>query len=126
MAGLTFDTGALIGLEKRRHRMWKVFDTAVHDRAAITVPTVVLTEWWRGAEGGKHRDLILRSLRVEPLDEQTAKLAGVAIGRISGATSVDAVVMASAALRGDVVYTSDIEDLERLRAFFPGVRLLRA
>jgi len=32
--------------------------------------------------------------------------------------------MASAALRGDVVYTSDIQDLERLRRYFPGVRVL--
>ena len=30
--GLTFDTGALIGLERSRHQMRKVFDVAVtHD-----------------------------------------------------------------------------------------------
>jgi hypothetical protein len=28
MAGLTFDTGALIGLERSRHRIRKVFDVA--------------------------------------------------------------------------------------------------
>jgi len=32
--------------------------------------------------------------------------------------------MASAALRGDLVYTSDVGDLERLRAHFPSVRVL--
>lgn len=32
--------------------------------------------------------------------------------------------MASAAQRGDVVLTSDIEDLDTLRTVFPGVRLL--
>ena len=37
-----------------------------------------------------------------------------------------AFVMASAALRGDVVYSGDLEDLERLCSFFPGVRLLSA
>jgi hypothetical protein len=31
--------------------------------------------------------------------------------------------MASAALRGDVVYTSDVEDLQRFQAFFPGPHL---
>jgi hypothetical protein len=35
------------------------------------------------------------------------------------------IVMASAALRGDIVYSSDVGDLERLRAHFPGV-LVRA
>ena len=41
-----------------------------------------------------------------------------------GATALDAIVMASAARRGDVVLTSDVYDLERLRAFFPSVRIL--
>jgi hypothetical protein len=36
---------------------------------------------------------------------------------------VDAVVMASAARRGDLVYTSDVAALAGL-AFFPGVRVL--
>ena len=38
--------------------------------------------------------------------------------------TVDAIVMASAASRGDLVYTSDVADLERLRAYFPTVRVL--
>jgi hypothetical protein len=42
---------------------------------------------------------------------------------VKGATSVDAIVMASAAQRGDAVYTADIDDLGRLRSFFPTVRL---
>jgi len=41
---------------------------------------------------------------------------------IRGATFIDAVVMASAAARGDVVYTSDADDLTRLHAHFRGVR----
>jgi predicted nucleic acid-binding protein len=122
--GLTFDTGALIGLETRGHRMRKRFDAAVHDGLAITVPTAVLTEWWRGGRGAKLRTLILRSVRCEPLDERTAKLAGEAVASVAGATPIDAIVMASAALRGDIVCTSDMPDLERLRAFFPTVRLI--
>jgi predicted nucleotidyltransferase len=39
-------------------------------------------------------------------------------------TLVDAVVMASAAARGDVVYTSDFDDLVVLQRRFPAVRLL--
>ena len=63
-------------------------------------------------------------MRVERLEENVAKLAGEAIGRVAGATPIDAIVMASAALRGDIVYTSDIGDLERLKAFFPNVLVL--
>jgi hypothetical protein len=46
------------------------------------------------------------------------------ITAVRGATSIDAIVMASAAQRGDVVYTSDVEDLGRLSRFFPAVRVL--
>lgn len=124
--GLTFDTGALIGLEGRRHRMRKVFDTAVCDGVVMTVPAAVILEWWRGGKGSKQREQILRCTHVELLDERVAKLAAEAMSRVPGATPVDAVVMASAALRGDIVYTSDVEDLDRLRSFFPSVRVLSA
>lgn len=35
------------------------------------------------------------------------------------------IVMASAAQRGDVVFTSNLDDLARLQRHFPSVRLLR-
>jgi hypothetical protein len=38
--------------------------------------------------------------------------------------TIDALVMASAARRGDVVYTADMDDLRRFQPFFPGVRVL--
>jgi len=63
---------------------------------------------------------------VEPTSEAIARSAGEAMAALPGATVLDAIVMASAALRGDVVFTSDVEDLERLRQHFPTVRVLRA
>jgi hypothetical protein len=127
MAGLTFDTGALIGLERSRHQMRKVFDVATSHGVAITVPAVVITEWWRAGAGAKLRDQILRALRVEPLAPHLAKLAGEALGIVKGASAIDAIVMASASMRGDLVYTSDPDDLEALReAVFPNVRIARA
>jgi hypothetical protein len=65
-------------------------------------------------------------VRVENTDAALAKLAGEAMVAVRGATTVDAIVMASAARRGDLVYTSDIDDLERLRGYFPNVRVLSA
>ncbi|HXK17485.1 MAG TPA: hypothetical protein VNG33_06775, partial [Polyangiaceae bacterium] len=50
--------------------------------------------------------------------------AGEAQAAIRSATAIDAIVMAFAASRGDVVFTSDTTDLERLRRFFPSVRVL--
>jgi hypothetical protein len=122
MNGLTLDTGALIALERRRQRMARVYRVAVEDNVPLTVPAPVVVEWWRGRSDA--REAILRGLRVERLDGELAKLAGEALAAIPLATVVDAVVMASAARRGDLVYTSDPSDLGRLQTFFPTVRLL--
>jgi len=121
--GLTFDTGALIALERRSQRMWEIYRTATHDGVVITAPVAAVTEWWRGRTDVRER--ILGGLRVEPLTTPLAQAAGEALAAVKSATAIDAVVMASAALRGDAaVYTSDVEDLEALRRHFPGVRVL--
>jgi predicted nucleic acid-binding protein len=108
--------------------MRKVYATAVDNGIVIHVPAVVLTEWWRAGQREKERLALLRSLRVEPLVEHVARLAGVALGRTRGAGAIDAIVMASAALRGDTVYTSDPDDLTVLRdanPSFSAVQILR-
>lgn len=122
--GLTFDTGALIALERRSLRMRRVWDTALADRVRITVPLVVVAEWWRAGSPAK----ILDAVDLEPFTPALAKLAGEAMGKAGGRVSAaDAIVVAGAALRGDVVYTKDVRDLTRLRdAVFPGVRILSA
>jgi hypothetical protein len=124
MSGLTFDTGALIGLERRRQRIGQVYRTAVEDGLIVTVPAAVIAEWWRGRSDT--RETILEGVRVEPLDDALARLAGEALAAVGGATTVDAIVMASAARRGDVVYTVDFADLVRLQVFFQSVRVLAA
>ena len=122
MNGLTFDTGALIALERRKKRMAQVYRLAVELGLPVTVPAPVVAEWWRGRTDA--REVILGGVRVEPLDEGLAKLAGEALGVVRGATPIDALVMASAARRGDVVYTNDVGELQALQSFFPGVRVL--
>ena len=120
--GLTFDTGVLIALERRAHRAWTVYRQARNDKVRVTVPSVVIGEWWRGRSD--HREHVRSGLIVEPVSEALARRAGEALAEIPGATLVDAIVMASAASRGDVVYTSDHDDLARLTAFFRTVRVL--
>ena len=120
---MTFDTGMLVALERRKKAAWDRH-RRLHERGVpITIPTVVVGEWWRGRTD--LREALLASARVEPLSEAVARLAGEALAKIARATAIDAFVMASAALRGDVVYTSDLADLMRLGAFFPSVRVIR-
>jgi predicted nucleic acid-binding protein len=121
---ITLDTGALIALERRRQRIWKVMQRAQELGVVPVVPADVVAEWWRGRTD--IREHILGSVVIEPLSDKLARLAGAALAAVKGATSVDAIVMASAAQRGDSVYTSDMSDLDRLRRFFPAVRLFEA
>jgi hypothetical protein len=121
-SGLTFDTGMLIALDRKKQRAWLVYRTAVNEKVRITVPTAVIAEWWRGRTDA--REYVRSGLVAELLTEPLARLAGEALARVHDATIVDAIVMASAASRGDVVYTSDFEDLEKLRVFFPSVRVV--
>lgn len=121
-SGITFDAGALIALERRGQRARKILERATEQRVRITVPSVVVAEWWRGRTDT--RDRIVAAVRVEPLSETIAKFAGEALSAVKGSTTIDAIVMASAALRGDIVYTSDIGDLQALASYFRAVRVL--
>jgi predicted nucleic acid-binding protein len=120
--GITFDAGALIALERRGQRMRKVLERATEQKVRITVPAAVVTEWWRSRNDVRER--ILAAVRVEPLTEGLARVAGEALAAVKGATAIDAIVVASAAQRGDVIYTADVDDLVRLVGYFRTVRVL--
>lgn len=122
MAGFTFDTGALLALERRQQRIGLFWNYATARQLPITVPAVVVAEWWRARSD--RRMEILAGVAVEPTDASLARLASEAMTALPHATTIDAIVMASAARRGDVVLTSDVEDLTRLQRFFPVVTVL--
>lgn len=124
MNGLTLDTGALIALERRDRRALRMVAGAVHDELVITVPAAVVVEWWRGQRGPAAT--LLEAFDEEPMTWELARVAGEALAAVGGRPSpVDAMVMASAARRGDRVLTSDIDDLQRFAGVFPAVRLFR-
>jgi len=124
VVALTLDTGALIALERGDQRMRVVLKAANIGHVPVIVPAVVIAEWWRGRS--RRSEDILAAVDVAPTTERIARLAGEAIAALPGTTVVDAIVMACAAQRGGLVYTSDLVDLDRLRTHFPGVRIMRA
>ena len=125
--GLTFDTAALIALERRHKAMSDVLGTARREKAAIIIPAAVVAEWWRGRTD--RREYVLRMAVVQELDEPLARSAGEALAwlkrreRMDERLTIDATVMATAALFGPNLYTGDFDDLSRFPKFFPGVRL---
>lgn len=119
----TFDTGMLIALERRKRRATEAFRAIITRGHLPIVPAVVYVEWWRGRSDA--REDILAAVIVEAMPPSLCRAAGEALGKVKGSSLVDAVVMASAALRGGgVVYSSGAGDLVRLQEHFPTVRVL--
>lgn len=119
----TFDAGMLIALERRKPRATEAFRAIIRRGLLPVVPAVVYAEWWRGRSDV--REEILAAVIVEDMPPSLCRAAGEALGAVRGSSLADAVVMASAALRGGgVVYTGDIDDLGRLQRHFPTVRVL--
>ncbi len=115
----------LIALERRKQHAADVFRAILRRGMVPVVPAVVVTEWWRGRSDV--REAILAAVIVEDMPPLLCRAAGEALAAVRGATLADAVVMASAALRGGgVVYTSDVDDLTRLSRHFSGIRVLPA
>jgi predicted nucleic acid-binding protein len=119
---IVFDTGALVAVERRKQRALQIWATARRDGREIVVPGAVIAEWWR--ERTDAREHILAAITVEPVGVALGRSAGEATASTPGATAVDAMVMALAARLDAPVFTSDVADLEDLRAYFPGVRVL--
>jgi predicted nucleic acid-binding protein len=116
----TFDTGMLIALERRKPRATEAMRAIVRRGLLPVVPAVAYVEWWRGRSDV--REEILAMVIVEDMPPRLCRAAGEALGTVRGSTLADAVVMASAALRGGgVVYTSDVDDLRGLQRHFPSV-----
>jgi predicted PilT family ATPase len=129
--GLTLDTGALVQLEKCQTRVLSFVHSTTTRGGLITVPTAVIAEWWHGQQGPAAK--LIASFEIEELSEKLARMAGEALwrcpkpkGKRKGPGVTDAVVMASAAQRGDTVLTGDMDDLELLKSTsFPSVVVLR-
>ena len=125
MAGLTLDSGALIGFERQDRSVLAHLKAALLSGTEVTIPAVAMAEVWRGGPRSARLARLSLGCRIDPIEGSLAREAGEALARHRRADTIDALVMTSAGRRNDVVLTSDLDDLERLRPSFPGVRLVR-
>ena len=111
--GYTYDTGALISAERNDEAMWALHKAALRAGHMPTIPSAVLAQAWRG--GPQHQlSRLLIGCRIESLDEQLARSAGAACAIAGSSDVVDATVAVGASIRGDLVITSDSDDLVAL------------
>jgi hypothetical protein len=121
--GLTLDTGALIALERGEQRMMALLDRMVMlSGAVIHIPAGVVAQAFRNGA----RQVYLRRLMKKPqakvvaLDEQTAYVAGMLLGRRGASDVIDASVIVCARRYDQAIVTGDPDDLRQLDA---GVKL---
>lgn len=114
MSGLTYDSGALIAAERNERRMWLLHQRALMRGVRPVVPAGVLAEAYRSARQ-VNLSRLLRGCQVEPLDEQSARAAGVLLARCAVEPgAVDASVAEGALRRGDAVVTGNADHLRAL------------
>ncbi|MGH8930929.1 MAG: twitching motility protein PilT [Egibacteraceae bacterium] len=115
MAGVTYDTGALVAAERNDRRVWALHAGFLAEESVPIVPAPVLAEAWRG--GGRQASLsrLLALCDVEQMSEEQARQVGVLAGKAAHYDVVDVTVVEGAIRRGDAVVTSN-EDHIRLIA----------
>jgi predicted nucleic acid-binding protein len=126
MVRYVLDTGALISAERGKARAVRFLRLARIGRARIIVPLPVVAERWRGRTDARE-EILAASQVVAPL--AVVKAAGVALARakdVDSKLTIDAIVMATAALMDGDVVTGDPGDFDRLAPAFPGVAVLSA
>ena len=114
MAGVTYDTGALVAAERNERRMWALHAGFLAEEVVPTVPAPVLAETWRGGPRQASLARLLVMCDVEPMSELQARTVGELVGRSGHPNVIDVTVVEGAQRRGDSVITSGPRDLQRI------------
>lgn len=113
MSCLILDAGALIALAKNDRTMWAAIKVAALRSNDIWVPTTALAQVWRGRAGQAQLARVLKYCLLAPFDPFAHQI-GELCGRAKTRDLCDAHVAYVAAMRGGILYTSDVPDLRRL------------
>lgn len=124
--GLVFDAGGLIAFDRGDREVAALVEAARRRRDRVVTSSACVAQAWR--TGGPRRALLARLLggiTEAGLDRRVSRTTGELCGASSSADVVDAHV-ALLTRDGDVVLTSDVDDLRRLlRIRGVGARLHR-
>lgn len=116
MAGVTYDTGALVAAERNDRRMWALHAAFLSEDVVPMVPAPVLAQAWRGGARQAGLSRLLVMCNVEALGEAQARRVGALAGRAAHRDIVDVAVVEGAARRGDAVVTSNESHIRGIAA----------
>jgi hypothetical protein len=110
---VVLDAGALIALDRRDRRVGTLLRRAQQDQQPVRTSAAVLGQVWRDGARQVQLARALPGIDVVELDEFAAQRAGELLKRGKTADVVDA-HLASLVAGGDVLLTSDRDDLQSL------------
>jgi predicted nucleic acid-binding protein len=123
VSGITFDAGGLIALDKGDRRVLALLARAVERRLRVTVPATALAQAIRRPASQARLARLIRQPHTDlvALDGPDATTTGLLLAATRTSDIVDAHVVVCARRAGQLVVTSDADDLRRLD---PTLRLL--
>lgn len=107
------DAGALIAIESGHRELAALFKARRQEGEIPTTHGGIVAQVWRGGRRQELLAVALRALDVMPLDHALGRSAGALLAMSGGSDAIDAALVAMMH-DGDVVYTSDPDDLVRL------------
>jgi len=108
VAGVTYDTGALIAGKRNDRHMWALHIGFIAEEVVPSVPAPVVAEGWRGGSRQASLARMLAGCDIEPMSPEQARRVGELAGRASHDDVVDVTVVEGAARRkDDVIITSN-------------------
>jgi predicted nucleic acid-binding protein len=116
MTGVVFDTGALIALDRGDRALMVLVAEARKGNHRITVPAACVAQVWRHPPRQARIAAFLRlpNVAILALDDEEARLVGLLLAGAHAKDVVDAHVALCAQRLGQVVLTSDPDDLHAL------------
>ncbi len=116
MAGVTFDAGGLIALDRDDRRVIALLVRAVETGSRVTVPTTALAQAIRRPERQVRISKLIRQPNTDVVE--LGRVDAVNVGRLLAASGtadvVDAHIVVCARRAGQRVVTSDPDDLRHL------------
>jgi hypothetical protein len=111
---LILDAGALVAIERGDRDVVALLKREYQAGRVPKTHGAIVGQVWRGGSGRQARlTRVLPGLEIVPLDDALGRRAGVLLGRARTSDVVDAAVVVLAA-DGDVVLTSDVDDIAHL------------
>ena len=117
MSRTVLDSGALIALERNDRAVWAALKLAASKSTDVLVPSTALAQVWRGTAAQAQLSKALQHCVIASFDA-VACAVGELCGRTRTTDICDAHVAIIAARQGEVLYTSDPEDMRRLVAAY--------